>query len=1105
MSKIKKINWERVCFQAENIHNIMLKMKLLSFYIFVTMVTVSASSYSQLMNFSFELDNVQVKDVFQQIESTSEFIFIYNEKFVDVTRKVTVKVNDEPLEAVLTQVFSGTNNSFRIYDRQIVITGEKESKANVPEKVETSQPEKPVTGTGSVRGNITDERGFPMIGASIVVDKTTLGTIADANGDYQLLGIPAGKRTIKFSFVGYNTENREIELEKGEVIIINLKMAVSQVELLEVVAYGQARGQQAAINQQLNASGIANIVSTERLQELPDITVADAIGRLPGVMVEGRGGGASNVVIRGLEPKYNSITIGGNTLPATGTDDRTTSLGYFTPEILGSVEVQKANTADKDASGLGGTVNLVFREAPADFRFRLNMLTSGNSNTSLITGYYPSFTVSNRFFNNKLGIILSGNGRIGKGMSDSWGVGYTVSGIPDYDAGETYVQPWITSMDLSLNDSKGSNLGGTLLFDWKPNQFSVIKSSNFIGYSKSEGHSTSKNYSFSSNRLGMNYSHSRNNSLLYSSAIEGKHFVLGSVLEWGGSYSQSINNRPYGHNLAFYKLSAFNNLASGQSFDIGPPELALAPENLNDFEEQYFWASGNFRTYESEEHESSGYVNWKTPFRLGQFLTGYVKAGTNYRVKDRERTNVRYNRPMDTYGSKTGFLAVYPETILTTEGVVGEISIVNFLDKDYIPKDFLDNRYEYLKMDKIFDSEWVATVFDDFLKDFYRFIESGAKDDYITHESVLAHYLMSEINFGKYITFIPGVRYEKSDLKYKAYVADEITGDERTEIEVDFRDTVATNSYHDFFPQIHLKIKPADWFDIRLAYTNTLSRADYGQLAPKRLINMTGYSVVMGNTKLNPAYSTNYDIILTFYKPQYGLLTLGAFYKDIEGFIWTREAMVVSGTATDPELLNIPLHTAGFDITYPLNNPNRSSITGFEIDLQSNMNFLPVKGFIFNMNFTLMDSETRYSETLKVRTLNPDYGKIPGAKRIIFVNYDTAYVDRLLKQAKYLANAAIGYDNKKLGLSARVSFSYNDDILTSPQRRVDGADRSGKLEYYRWDFQVNQKIYKQLSCSVSLADMFNPNDKGVRLLTGYTQSYVIHYTTFRFGLKYDFF
>jgi TonB-dependent receptor len=292
---------------------------------------------------------------------------------------------------------------------------------------------------------------------------------------------------------------------------------------------------------------------------------------------------------------------------------------------------------------------------------------------------------------------------------------------------------------------------------------------------------------------------------------------------------------------------------------------------------------------------------------------------------------------------------------------------------------------------------------------------------------------------------------------------------------------------------------------IRLAYTNTLSRPDYRQLAPKKLVNLQSAYVTLGNTELKPTFSRNYDLIFTFYKQKYGLLTLGVFYKDIRDFIWNKEALVLAGTDTDPEKLGILESALGFTVNYPLNNKFRSTIKGFEFDLQSNMDFLPVKGFVLNVNFTLMDSETKYPEVLVVRALNPDYGVVPGAPRIIFLNQDTAYVDRLLSQPTYLANVGLGYDNKKIGFSARLSFNYQDDILTREQRRPDAADREGTQAFYRWDFQLNQRITRRLMLTANIANIFNQPDQSIRLLTGYLRNIEYYGYTAQMGLRLDLF
>src|SRR5665648_192261 len=89
----KKCKWE--CFPPGSMSKILLRMKLLTFFVFVSMVTASASSYSQQTKFNLKLSGVTVRQVFKEIEANSEFILLYNEKQLDANRKVDVKADNE--------------------------------------------------------------------------------------------------------------------------------------------------------------------------------------------------------------------------------------------------------------------------------------------------------------------------------------------------------------------------------------------------------------------------------------------------------------------------------------------------------------------------------------------------------------------------------------------------------------------------------------------------------------------------------------------------------------------------------------------------------------------------------------------------------------------------------------------------------------------------------------------------------------------------------------------------------------------------------------------------------------------------------------------------
>ncbi|NEW83415.1 MAG: SusC/RagA family TonB-linked outer membrane protein, partial [Mariniphaga sp.] len=143
-------------------------MKLLFAFFFAGLLGVSASTYSQQTKLSMKLDEVTVKEAFKQIESKSEFVLFYNEDIIDVNRKVSIDVTDQNVENILSELFKGTDNTFKIYDRQIVISSPKIGGLPQKLKSEVEQPQKK-----SISGKVTDEKGQTLPGASVVVKGTT--------------------------------------------------------------------------------------------------------------------------------------------------------------------------------------------------------------------------------------------------------------------------------------------------------------------------------------------------------------------------------------------------------------------------------------------------------------------------------------------------------------------------------------------------------------------------------------------------------------------------------------------------------------------------------------------------------------------------------------------------------------------------------------------------------------------------------------------------------------------------------------------------------------------------------------------------------------------
>ncbi len=989
--------------------------------------------------------------------------------------------------------------------------------------------------TGTLRGNISDENGVPVPGATISIKNSTRGTISDVGGDYQLLNVPAGRQQVLISFIGYANQEHEVEIIPRRVVVLDVTLEEEALEMAEVVVYGQAKGQQAAINRQLNSSSIVNVVSGQKLRELPDVNVAESLGRLPGLMADRSRGEGSAITIRGLAPQYNTIAVGGNNLPATS-DSRGTSLDMISNEILGGVEVLKANTADKDAEGLGGTVNLTLKEAPGKFSAKAEIETGFNTLMSAFNRYRASTFVSNRFLDNKLGVMWTANYDQDTRESDAFRASYDIG---------TFGVMEVRDAEIQANIQDRNRTGTSLLLDWNIHPSTTIKSSNFFTYQNSRTIDRSKSIS---NEIYYQQQQSQRNRFMLSNAIGVEHFILGTRIDWGLSRSQTEGKTPYHNQLSFRKAgNAYypgeNPGSTGILEDIRQDEGVIVgtqdplnngrysifnPEFLDDELNHYYLRRGRSRPEFSGETEMSAYLDWEIPFNIGNFISGYVKAGTKLRYKERyserRESDSKFNHDEgdDGYRGTESYTQLYPDLILHGEAqedavFPNQISILNFLDNDYDPRPFMNGKYKYLNLDQALDYDLIYEHYLGGVDTIYQNRVDAAKDDYTALERVWANYAMAEIDFGRYVTFIPGVRFEQTYVNYTGYQS--ILGVSQDDFEEElgrdaeifdlFTEIQDDNIYLNVLPQIHLKIKPVRWLDVRLAYTNTISRPSYRELAPKiRVVPAKiGHEIEKGNTQLNPALSRNLDLIMTFYTDRVGLISVGLFRKDIEGFIYERTSRIIEGTSMDISNFGLPDEiTAKVNkgkIEYVLNNPNDARVTGLEFDLQSNMLFLPIEGFVFNLNFTMMQSELGYNF---VYQLDKQIGIDPVTFQPIFEynDVDTVLYDRMLKQPGYLANIGLGYDNPRIGLSTRLSFSYQDDILTNEPAALDDRNLRITDAYYRVDFQGIQRLYKDLSLFFNISNVFNQLDRAVQVANGFNTQVESYGANYRLGLRYRF-
>ena len=175
--------------------------------------------------------------------------------------------------------------------------------------------------TVNITGYIKDAaNGNPLAGANVIIVGTSIGTAADGNGKYKIANVNAGDYIVKVAYIGYLESIDSLSIAGDKYIELDFNLIYTPIEGKEVTVTAQSKGQMDAINKQLNAKSIVNIVSSDRIQELPDANAAETVARVPGVTIKREGGEGNKVIIRGLSPKYNSITVDGTKLAATDTD-----------------------------------------------------------------------------------------------------------------------------------------------------------------------------------------------------------------------------------------------------------------------------------------------------------------------------------------------------------------------------------------------------------------------------------------------------------------------------------------------------------------------------------------------------------------------------------------------------------------------------------------------------------------------------------------------------------------------------------------------------------------------------------------------------------------
>ncbi|SIQ31202.1 SusC/RagA family TonB-linked outer membrane protein [Maribacter ulvicola] len=302
------------------------KTKLSVLILLISLCNIYANTYNQNTFISLDFDNVTLKEVLNEIETTTEFRFMYESDKLDLQRKVTIHVIKSRIDQVLEILFNDTNIDYHTLNRQIILTNK-----NSEAKTSKYTPNVMVSNVKEVQQQVTgivkDSDGRPLPGANILEKESTNGTQTDFDGNFSIT--VNQDAILVISYIGFSTQEVAIASQSNLSII----MSANAASLEEVILVGYGTQSRAKV------TGAISSVDGEGLTQRPVTSAATTLqGQSPGLTIQNKGGSPGvedvNIRIRGIGTLNNSN-------PLILIDGVEQSLGSVEPQNIESISILK--------------------------------------------------------------------------------------------------------------------------------------------------------------------------------------------------------------------------------------------------------------------------------------------------------------------------------------------------------------------------------------------------------------------------------------------------------------------------------------------------------------------------------------------------------------------------------------------------------------------------------------------------------------------------------------------------------------------------------------------------------------------------------------------
>jgi hypothetical protein len=894
-------------------------------------------------------------------------------------------------------------------------------------------------GQGSIQGKIMDTKTREsIVGASVYIQGTTIGTSTDIDGNYTMKNIKPGTYNIIVSFISYKIDTIggvRVQRDKITKLDHDLTETTTQLTEVSVTARKKTDTEISIISASRQSNLIVVGVSSQMIAKSQDKDASEVIRRLPGVSIMG----GRFVVVRGLIERYNTVWLNNASTPSSETDQRAFSFDVLPSNMINNMVIYKTPAPEIPADFAGAFIQISTKNIPEKNSLSFGYTVGYNDGASM-----KEFQKYQGGKTDWLGFDDGTRKLPGTVPSTN-----EVLELQDYNNGSPEQQAYRKQRMLEIAHSFGtvsSVSGKTAPLDNKFNiDFSRIISTGKVkigtitALSYKLTHSIddierSKVESYGTTNTGVTYSKlyqdTENDETVGIGVISNWSLATGkNTIEFNNLFSQTgitstiirngidhyrDDNKVYKTMLGYASRTIYSG-STGGTHDLdddnqirwtlgysyanqSEPDNRLinyyAPKKNDSvyypFQLEYSAtanADANARLFANvKENNYNGNINYSHIFTFGNFRPE-LKAGVFAEKKNRDF----YIRPFGVIWAKTG--------------IVNQEILHQPVDSVYFEGNF--NYQDGVIYREVYDPGY----------------------QYKIDNTLVAGYLALRIPIGKILNIYGGLRVESNKMVLSG------PGSNREFVTQATRDTV------NLFPSMNLTVNLNEKNLIRLAYGRTINRPEFREVAPFAFYNFRENVTVYGNPKIKSCYINNFDLRYEWYPGPGEMITFGGFYKNFDSPI---------------EATWVPASGGEWDLHY-LNAIKGNSI-GAEIDIRIGFqSWARKKNFLRTFRNVSLVLNAAYIRS-RVET-NPEY--------LFVLDHDRP----MYGQSPYIVNAGIYYQTAKNDLM--ISLLYN--VFGKRIVGIGTPDIPNSYEMPRniLDFTMLKRVGKNLSVKLGVKDILN--------------------------------